>query len=173
MQFIFKTERLIIRPLHEKDRESYYGMMSNPNVMSPIPLEVMNRESSDLLFEEHLLLSEHSTKKVWAIDTKEGDQFIGIAAYLKNNNDEDEIGYRLREQSWGVGYGTEVTKGLIDYGFNILNLELITADVNITNKRSVKILDKFFKRDKEFYNNKDQCTDRRYKLTNDEWNKNH
>lgn len=171
MPIIFETERLIVRSLQESDRNLYYNMMSNPNVMNPIPQGPMNRKSSDLSFESHLNPHQNSTKKVWAMDTKDGNQFIGIAAYLKNDKNEDEIGYRLREQFWGVGYGTEIAKGLIDYGFIILSLELLTADVNIANEKSVKILDKFFNRDFEFYNERDKCTDRRYKITKNEWNK--
>ena len=118
-----------------------------------------------------LLHSEHasSVNKVWAIELKEENEFIGLCAFLKNNDNDDEIGYRLRENYWGVGYGTEITKGLIDFGFKHLNTDLITADVYVDNLRSVKILEKFFKRDIEFFNAEDKCTDRRYKLSREEW----
>lgn len=166
---IFETERLVIRPLLLSDREAFYDMMSNPNVMKPIPRDTMDRKTSDEHFEKHLFADKSSDTKVWAIDSKTGDALIGIAAFLKNDDNEDEIGYRLREQFWRIGYGTEIAKGLIDYGFNALNLELITADVNIENEGSVKILDRFFKRDIEFYNPNDKCTDRRYKVNKSEW----
>ena len=45
----------------------------------------------------------------------------------------------------------------------------MTADVNIENTKSVKILDKFLIKQKEFFNQKDNCTDRRYKLTKENW----
>ena len=166
---IFETERLIIRPLQTDDNEGFFDMMSNPNVMHPIPQETMSRDTSNLHFKKHLHADMKSDTRVWAIDLKSGDQFIGIAAYLKNNQNEDEIAYRLREQFWGVGYGTEIAKGLINYGFNELCLDLVTADVNIDNEKSAKILDKFFNRDIEFYNSKDKCNDRRYKLFRDQW----
>jgi RimJ/RimL family protein N-acetyltransferase len=166
---IFETERLTIRPLKEADRTAFFDMMSNYNVMSPIPRSVMDKEESDANFEKHLNALPTSDIKVMAIETKEGNAFIGICAYLKNNNNQDEIGYRLREQFWGVGYGTETTKGLIDYGFNMLQLELLTADTNTANTGSVKILDKFFKREFEFYNEDDQCTERRYTLKKEDW----
>ncbi len=166
---IYETERLIIRALKESDREAFFDMMSNPNVMSPIPHPVMDKDESDTNFEKHLYAPESTETKVWAIETKSEECFIGICAFLKNNNNEDEIGYRLREQYWGVGYGTETTIGLINYGFNELQLELITADVNTANTNTVKILDKFYTRDFEFYNNEDQCTDRRYKLIREDW----
>ena len=160
----------MIRQLRESDQSAYFDMMGNPNVMSSIPRVVMtNEESNDHL--NKILNTEHKTSdtKVWAIELKAENEFIGLCAFLKNNDNEDEIGYRLREKFWGVGYGTEITKGLIDFGFKHLNTDLITADVFVDNLRSVKILEKFFKRDIEFFNTEDQCTDRRYKLPRKEW----
>jgi ribosomal-protein-alanine N-acetyltransferase len=167
---IFETDRLIVRQLQESDEIAYFDMMGNPNVMTPLPRDVMTREeSNDHLYK--LLNTEDTTsdKKVWAIELKAENEFVGLCAFVKNNNKEDEIGYRLREKYWGVGYGTEITKGLIDFGFKHLNTNLITADVYVDNFRSVRILEKFFKRDIEFFNKEDQCTDRRYKLTLKEW----
>jgi ribosomal-protein-alanine N-acetyltransferase len=166
---IFETERLLVRHLRLEDREYFFDMMSNSNVMNPIPQETMGRRMSDEHFEKHLNSDSEAETKVWAIDVKDEITFIGIAAYLKNNENEDEIGYRLREKFWGIGYGTEITKGLIDYGFRSLNTDVITADVNMANERSIKILDKFFKYDTEFFNPKDKCLDRRYKITRKEW----
>jgi ribosomal-protein-alanine N-acetyltransferase len=166
---IFETQRLKIRPLQPTDREAYYEMMSNPNVMNPIPRDAMDRKTSDESFEKHLNSGGKSDTKVWAIVAKNGDEFIGITAFLKNDKNEHEIGYRLIEKYWGVGFGTEVAKGLIDYGFDCLHFDLITADVYIENLPSVKILDRFFTRDFEFYNPDDKCTDRRYKLTRKKW----
>ena len=166
---IFKTERLTVRSLKESDRIAFFDMMSNRNVMAPIPRPVMDKAESDASFEKHLNAVPTSDTKVRAIVTQQGDEFIGICAFLKNDKNEDEIGYRLREQFWAVGYGTETTKGLINYGFNELQIEVITADTNTANTGSVKILDKFFQRDFEFYNKEDQCIDRRYKLKKEDW----
>lgn len=168
-RIIFNTKRLIVRPLQEGDKEAFYDLMSNPKVMHPIPQETMDRDTSNFHFAKHLNSGKMSDTKVWAIDLISGTEFIGIAAYLKNDHNEDEIGYRIREQFWGKGYGTEIAKGLIDYGFNKLKLDMVTADVNIENKRSVKILEKFFDRDIEFYNSEDKCIDRRYKCYRDQW----
>ncbi|MFT5859045.1 MAG: ribosomal-protein-alanine N-acetyltransferase [Flavobacteriaceae bacterium] len=166
---IFETERLIIRKLHESDREAFYDMMQNPNVMNPIPQKVMDRPTSDANFQKHLHRETDSTIQVWSLETKSGDQFIGIVAFLINDEGNDEIGYRLREQFWKQGYGTEVAKGLIEHGFETMNLSLITADVYIENTGSVKILDKFFQREREFFNKSDNCIDRRYKLLKEDW----
>lgn len=167
---IFETDRLIARQLQENDQSAYFDMMGNPNVMSLIPREIMSKNESDNHLAKFIKSYDaQSDLKVWAIALKEENEFIGLCAFLKNNENDDEIGYRLREKFWGVGYGTEITKGLIDFGFNKLGTELITADVYVDNVGSVKILEKFFQRDIEFFNKEDNCTDRRYKLTRNEW----
>jgi len=71
----------------------------------------------------------------------------------------------------GKGYGTEIAKELIDYGFYTMNCDIITADVTIDNSRSAKILDKFLYRDKEFFNANDNCNNRRYKIDKMSWMK--
>ena len=167
---IFETERLIVRKLNESDIESFFDLMGNPEVTRPIPQEAKTREESDKLLQELIdLYAQQTEKKVWALDTVNGDRFIGLCGLIRNNDDEDEIAYRLREQYWGKSYGTEIAKGLIDFGFEQLNFATITADVNITNTKSVKILDRFLKRHHEFVNERDNCTDRRYKLTRAQW----
>lgn len=161
---IFETKRLIVRDLKIDDSESYFDMMGNPNVMNPIPRKVMTKSESD----KHLrqLIDNDSKKMIWGIEDKKSKSFIGLCALLKNDDQDNELGYRLREKYWGVGYGTEITEGLISYCFNKLKFDKITADVNTANLKSVKILDKLMKPVKEFYNETDQCTDRRYELSN-------
>ncbi|NRA11149.1 MAG: GNAT family N-acetyltransferase [Crocinitomicaceae bacterium] len=147
------------------DSDDFYDMMSNPNVMSPIPQRVKTREESDTNL--HLLIQDPKEKTLWAICEKDNTEFIGLCALLVNNQGQDEIAYRLREQYWRQGYGREITAGLIDYCFQELNFKLITADVNTNNIPSVKILNKFMLPVREFYNENDKCTDRRYKLMNE------
>jgi len=169
---IFETERLTIRTLTPQDIDPFFDMMSNPNVMDPIPRPVMKRAESDTFLKK--LISdtpENSYKEVWAIVEKKSNSFIGLCAYLKNDENDDEIGYRLREQFWRIGYGTEVTKGLLDYGFSEKGCSKITADVYVDNIGSTKILDKFMSPVRDFYNDEDKCMDRRYEVLREDWNK--
>ena len=86
-----------------------------------------------------------------------------------NEHNEKELGYRFRACFWGKGYGTETTKGMLNYYFQEMNVNKVTADVNIANIGSVKILDKFMKPVREFFNERDNCTDRRYELEKNNW----
>jgi len=169
---IFETDRLIIRELLKSDSDHYYDMMGNENVMNLIPRVAMTRIESD----EHINIflnkdQSASDTKVWAIATKENNEFIGLCAFLKNNENENEIGYRFREKYWRKGYGTEIAKGLIEFGFEEMNMNKITADVALKNLNSVKILEKFMTLTKEFFNPDDNCIDRRYEVVNSSQNK--
>ena len=166
---IFKTTRLYTRKLQQADENLFYDMMSNSNVMSLIPQDVLNKEESNLKLRELIELERSSETKIWALCINGSNEFIGIAGFLKNNENQDEIAYRIQEQYWGKGYGTETAKGLIDFGFHILNLELITADVYIENLKSTKILMKFMAKEKEFFNLADNCVDVRYFVKKDNW----
>jgi ribosomal-protein-alanine N-acetyltransferase len=167
---IFETDRLIVRKLNETDSDDYYDMMGNPNVMSLVPRKIMSRKESDKHLKDFIDSDQNqSDTKVWGIELKDGNKFIGLCAFLKNNEDEDEIGYRLREKFWRKGFGTEITKGLISFGFEKMEMKKITADVDTNNLNSVKILEKFMSSEKEFFNESDDCTDRRYKILKNNW----
>ncbi|NOQ75282.1 MAG: GNAT family N-acetyltransferase [Crocinitomix sp.] len=166
----FETDRLVVRNLKEADSDDYFDMMGNPKVMNMVPRKVMKREESDNHLNDFLSPSQNQSEtKVWGIELKKGSEFIGLCAFLKNNVTEDEIGYRLREKFWRKGFGTEIAKGLITYGFEQLKMEKITADVDTRNQNSVKILEKFMSSNIEFFNESDNCIDRRYEILKNDW----
>jgi ribosomal-protein-alanine N-acetyltransferase len=110
-----------------------------------------------------------SDTRIWCMTEKGKDSLIGICGFLKNDENEEELAYRFMEKYWGKGLGTEIASALIDYGFNMLKADKITADVYVMNSKSEKILDKLMSPVKEFYNAKDNCTDRRYELRREIW----
>lgn len=167
---VFETERLTVRYFDNTDQDAFFDLMGNPKVMNPIPVPVLNQEESKRKLIELIdLYKINSDKKIWAITLKNNSKCIGLCGLIINDEDENEIAYRLREKFWGLGYGTEIAKGLISYGFVKLNFDLITADAQISNLKSIQILEKYLKFDKEFYNPIEKCTDRRYKLEKKYW----
>jgi ribosomal-protein-alanine N-acetyltransferase len=169
---IFETTRLYVRKLQESDQEAYFDLTSNPNVRNALPRKIFTKEESDAELSNYILLEKTTNNKVWAICEKGSSEFIGGIGIKKNEVDQDEIGYQLREKYWGKGYGSEIAEGVINYGFTVLKSPILTADVDAKNTKSVKILGKFLKLEKEFFNEKDNCMDRRYSLLKEEWERN-
>lgn len=168
---ILKTNRLYLRKLRETDESLFCALMSNANVMNLVPQKVLNKKESAQQLKELIEHEKTSDTKIWAL-CKLGEQdMIGFAGLLKNNAAQDEIAYRILEEEWGRGYGTEITGALIDFCFNELNSNYVTADVWIENIRSIKIIEKFMNPTFEFFNAHDKCTDRRYELRRKNWEK--
>lgn len=166
---IFETTRLYVRRLEENDEAAFFELMSNPNVMNPIPQKPFDKAQSSSKLSELIVLEKSSDTKIWCLCKKGSNNLIGICGVLKNEKQEDEIAYRIIETFWGNGFGTEITKALIDYCFLNMKSDLVTADVCIDNVRSVKILNKFFTPQNDFFNADDNCMDRRYSLRKENW----
>ena len=169
---LFETERLIIKRLGIDDRKHFAELFTDPRVLEPIPQkaftenQITERFNKSLNFE----LSDLGTQKCACGIYEKGEiEMIGLALFLLNGDNENELGYRFRADYWGKGYGTETTKGMLEFYFNVMKTDIVTADVNIANLASVKILDKFMTIVKEFFNERDNCIDRQYELKKKNW----
>ena len=139
---IFETERLIIRRLVMSDLQSFHEMQSNPKVMQFADGEVKSLEEhqeelQDLINKYNI---KHNDFWIYAIENKQTNNFIGTVALVKDENDDDEIGYRFLEKYWKNGYGSEICKGLVDY-CKTLNMSKLIGFVVDKNVASIKILE--------------------------------
>ncbi|MEW7280145.1 GNAT family N-acetyltransferase [Aquimarina sp. 2201CG1-2-11] len=169
---IFETERLTINVLKEKDQDIFVELLSDPRIIDPAPHQTVDMENILKKFRSNLKLCTVPIKNqdnIWGVFEKGNSEMIGITAILTNAEGDWELGYRFRIKHWGHGFGTEVASGTVKYCFEKLNFEKITADVDIENIASVKILEKTMFPVKEFYNEEDQCTDRRYEIKRKDW----
>ena len=139
---IFETERLLIRKLILDDLHAFHELESNPLVLKYATGEpkLFNDNRKELVS----LISKYKQPEndfwIYAIERKKDKCFIGTVALVKDNLD-DEIGYRLLEKYWKLGYGSEVCLGLISYCKKI-GLEKIIGYVVDENIASAKILEK-------------------------------
>jgi ribosomal-protein-alanine N-acetyltransferase len=167
---IFETERLFIRKLRKYDIEGFYNMQSNPNVMRHIK-KFMNRSESENELKRFMdyYKNEDIFFNIWAVEKKDDNDFIGICGVYENDKSEFEIAYRLRELYWKKGFGTEIAKGLIDYCFEKIMLNELSAYVRVQNNGSVNILEKEMEFVNEFHCEKTNSYERLYKLKKENW----
>ncbi|QMU65150.1 MAG: GNAT family N-acetyltransferase [Flavobacteriaceae bacterium] len=139
----FETDRLLVRGLLINDLYPFHEMQSNPLVMQYVtgiikPLAENKKELIDLIAKY-----DHPENDffIYAIERKCDAEFIGSVALIKDDQNDDELGYRFLQKYWGNGYGFEVCKGLVKYcqssGFP--KLVGYVVDANIA---SARILEK-------------------------------
>mgnify|MGYP003691754521 CR=1 FL=1 len=169
---IFETERLSIRSLENVDKKYFAELFTDPKILELIPQKAFTQDQITDRFKKSLnfkLSDLKDQKRACGIFEKEKSEMIGLVLFLINEDGEKELGYRFRTNFWGKGYGTETTKGMLEYYFQEMNVDKVMADVNIANIGSVKILNKFMEPVSEFFNERDNCTDRRYELFKNNW----
>ncbi|MEH6936861.1 GNAT family N-acetyltransferase [Bacillus sp. JJ664] len=140
---ILQSERLSIRKLRLDDLEQLHKLQSNPNVMKyitnrPKSLEETEKELNKIVtsYDEN-----QSDFLVLAVCLTERNEFIGTCAVIKNEERKSEVGYRLQEEHWGSGYGSELIRRLLIYCFEERNIDIVIANVETRNHFSVKILE--------------------------------
>lgn len=145
MKTIFTTKRCNVVPLNLKHKVGYIQLHTNPNVMEPIPVEVYSKDQAVASLEEQILNYQNPQPKllVWAIQHAKTNDFIGTCALVYKSNNEVEIGYRIMETHWQQKYATEVCKELINHAFASTPAKKVVADVNSTNFKSIRILERF------------------------------
>jgi len=141
---IFETKRLLIRKLQVVDIETFYELESNPKVLQYATGEPKNLEESKEDLKQ--LIARYTNKKndfwIYAIERKSDNEFVGTVALVKDEEGNDEIGYRFIERYWGNGFATELCEGLIQYCKSVGMKKLIGCVVD-ENIASAKILERF------------------------------
>ncbi|HWB64619.1 MAG TPA: GNAT family N-acetyltransferase [Chitinophagales bacterium] len=140
-----ETERLLLRPLLITDVEAMFRLRSNPRVN-----RYVNRPATPTM-DDAIKTIERLNKNVaenkgpfWAVELKTQPGLIGTICLwnFTHNNTVCELGYEMHPDFFGRGLMAEGTARVIDYGFNVLMLEMIEAVVHKENERSIKLLQK-------------------------------
>lgn len=135
-KYIIESGRLYLKEFTLDDTENFFRLNSDPEVMKYIlpPVTDINIIIKSIN-KIRKYYKENPGFGVWACYEKQSDEFIGFfeLAHL-DHTEEIEVGYRLLTEYWGKGYATEMTKVLINYGFNKMGLKKI---VGITHPENI------------------------------------
>lgn len=164
---IFSTKRLTVRALTLDDLHGFHDMQGNPRVMQHVGGRAFTLEENHKDLQDVIEAYGRADNDfwVWAVVRKTDGAFAGTCALIVNDRGEDEIGYRFREKYWGMGYGREICRSLLQYGFEAMHKTAIVAYVDKANRASVRILEQTMTFEKEFYNEEEGCVDRKYLAT--------
>ena len=132
-----KTERLIIDPIRESDKEDYFINISHDKKV----LETFICRYAETL--EGFDFSSYLTNKtLYAIRLKETEKLIGIILYFDETADSCEIGYGLGSAWWHKGYATEAVKRFLEYLFSEKGFKTVYASFFTGNDASRRVMEK-------------------------------
>ncbi|MBH8563419.1 GNAT family N-acetyltransferase [Nostoc sp. CENA67] len=147
MTALFETERLIIRSwIPDRDAEAVFKIYSNPEVTYFLGNGA--RSTSVESTRQRLIDWTHEVKNgtgSWAIVEKDTKTIVGtillepLPDQHRLPTEDYEVGWHLRRASWGKGYATEAGRGMLNYGFSVLNLPVIYAVVKPEHDASIRV----------------------------------
>ena len=145
-KLIFETERLIVREYTVDDAPSTFEIYRDPEVWryladgEPYASVDQARERLEQRVQRY---QERVPYGLWAVVVRDTAQLIGsVLLSPLEDGPEVEVGYHFGRFAWGNGYATEVTRGAIRYGFDMLGLPQISAVVFSENVASQRVLEK-------------------------------
>ncbi len=138
-----ETERLVIRPLTEEDREPLYEVAGDPAVWEQHPIhDRWRREVFDAFFDEGL-----ASGGALAVVDRRDERILGSTRYDKyypgdGEDDESavEIGWTfLAPRCWGKGINPEMKRVMLAHAFE--DVDVVEFRVGDTNYRSRNALE--------------------------------
>ncbi len=159
MTLIFKSARLLFRPLDETDLDLSIALWTDPEVVKYITGIPSTKEALAKQLPISMRRCAGGCIGVWSLTEIASDEKIGSAILLPLPIEEDdtnwdlvtgdhlpdgdiEIGYTLIPSYWGKGFATEACKRLLQFAFEESPLEEIVATIDAGNSASRRVLEK-------------------------------
>lgn len=179
MKFIeLETERLLLRKLRMSDYPIVYEWLGNSENMKYRKSTLSEEEAHKYL--DWAISSadeEECTNFEFAAVLKETGALIGVASLFRIDT-EPELGWTIHRNYWRQGFGTEMGKALLNFGFGTLDLRRIIAGCNAKNTASYRIMEKIgMRREAHFIKaqrgnsilNEEWCDRFQYAILREEW----
>ncbi len=127
---MIETERLSIRPLAEEEREALAALWLDPANARLHPADTAEQVRTWV-------------QGAWGVWEREGGELVGdCTLFFAEEHGEWELAYGFRRDRWGRGYATEAAAACVRYGFDVLGVEKLVADVDRVNAASIRVLEK-------------------------------
>lgn len=181
---ILNTERLTLRPFTKADFQAVHAYSSDPENVKYMVWGPNDEKATERFLEEaeEKWRSDPIFEYEFAVVKKDSGTVIGgCGIYLNRSMSEAMLGWILNRNYWRQGYGTELAKELIRFGFEELNLHRIFSTCNTENYGSYRAMENCgMRREAEFVKNRfGRVGDKgvwyneyHYAILKEEWDKN-
>ena len=132
-----ETERLILDPLKETDKEDYFLNISHDKKVLETFVCRYAETMEEFDFEAVMRIPD-----LFAIRLKETGRLIGIILLFDADGSSCEIGYGIGSAHWGHGYATEAARRFLRYCFEERGFETVYASYFTGNDASRRVMEK-------------------------------
>lgn len=140
-----RTQRLVLRQVVPQDADEMLFLRSDPTIMKYMDREPLHNTGEAALFIRMITDSLNRAEGItWGISLHDDPRLLGTIGFwrLMKEHYRAEIGYLLHPDFWGQGLVSEALTATLNYGFDVMKLHSVEANVNPDNKASVRALEK-------------------------------
>lgn len=142
---LLTTPRLILRQVVQNDAPEVFFQRSDLRMSKYIGREPAKSIDEAVDFISMIQgLEKNGDTITWALTLTGDNTLIGTVCFwnLEPQNSRGEIGYGLHPDHWGKGLMHEAVDAVVKYGFEVMNLHTITANLTPENLASVSVLER-------------------------------
>jgi len=136
-----ETERLILRKFDEDDFSAVHSYASCAENLTYMQFPPNGEEGTRSFINMAIAETQRELRKkyIYAVVLKADGNLIGGCEI---SVDEGNLGWILHRDYWRQGYGVEIGKELLRFGFEELNIRRIIATCDVENTGSFRIMEK-------------------------------
>ncbi|MDM9385714.1 GNAT family N-acetyltransferase [Chlorogloeopsis sp. ULAP01] len=142
MTYLLHTERLSLRPCQNEDLNSLHKLWIDANVRRFL------FDDRQISCEQAQSFIETSTENftnygygIWLFFENQNDLIAGFAGLLHSLQEAPSLIFGTCPSLWGRGYAKEAARTVLNYAFDVLDLERVIADVDEPNEASIRVLE--------------------------------
>jgi RimJ/RimL family protein N-acetyltransferase len=141
---ILETPRLLLRKHVMEDAAALEAMLGDPVAMEfyPAPLD---RRGVEEWIAKNVERYQRDGFGKWAMVVKSMGEVAGSCGCVLQEvegGNEIEVGYNVRRDLWGQGYGTEAARACRDYAFRVLGAKRVISMIRPENIASRRVAEK-------------------------------
>ncbi|HYE75579.1 MAG TPA: GNAT family protein [Blastocatellia bacterium] len=138
------SEHLVLKPVSRADAPILHAMWTSAGGRRYLwDDEIIPASQTAEIIERSEALFMNSGFGLWLARQRDNDQAVGYGGYWYfRTPPELELLYGVDEAYWNLGYATEIGRMLLDYGFNRLKFNAVTASTDVANQASVHVMQK-------------------------------
>lgn len=138
------TPRLVLRDFCALDLQAVLDCRCDARVTRHMPFGPRDESEAREHLAGILSAQRDPRRSAWelAVERQDDGRVIGACDLTLQSAREAEVGYVLGRTSWGLGFGTELAQALLATAFTQLGVERVVSTVEVTNRRSIRVLEK-------------------------------
>jgi ribosomal-protein-alanine N-acetyltransferase len=139
---VIETDRLRLRIFRSDDLDNLVTLLADPDVMRYVEDgQPKDRDVAEKALHSIIAHWERHGFGRWAAEERSTGQFIGFGG-LRSLHGTPEVVFHMAPAYWGKGYGTELGRAALKFGFDQRGFDRIVAIAKPDNAASIHVLEK-------------------------------